>query len=191
VIRLLKEWNVIERALEDGRQILLARKGGLLDEGERFVPAYKEFFVYPTLFHQSQQVREALKPSELLHYDRLISETALEASDRISIRLFCRVITAYEVATAKKLAKLNQEHLWNTPFLERRFEAGREKGLTLLVVRAYRLDPPAPLYVNPAYAGCKSWIEAKDTELTSVSLVPVLSDDEFLRRRLRVERALS
>jgi hypothetical protein len=30
--KFLKEWDVVGRALEDGRQILLARKGGILDD---------------------------------------------------------------------------------------------------------------------------------------------------------------
>jgi hypothetical protein len=188
--RLLKEWDVVGRALEDGRQILLARKGGILDDDGLFVPAFGEFFLFPTYLHQSEQVREALKPSELMRYEDILKEAPRKSPKTIPLKLFARVAESHTVTDLAALKRLDAEHIWKTGFLEKRFEWGSVKGLTILVVRAFLLDPPAMIAVPPSFAGCRSWIEA-DQEIPTPSLKPALSDEAFLTRRLRIRRALS
>ena len=48
----LKEWNATCRALAEGRQIILLRKGGLLDEDGVFALEQSNFWMLPTAFHQ-------------------------------------------------------------------------------------------------------------------------------------------
>ncbi|MEO6907416.1 MAG: DUF1802 family protein, partial [Abditibacteriaceae bacterium] len=48
----LKEWNATCRALAEGRQIILLRKGGLLDEEGVFTLEQSSFWMLPTAFHQ-------------------------------------------------------------------------------------------------------------------------------------------
>ncbi|HEX5036435.1 MAG TPA: DUF1802 family protein [bacterium] len=191
-MRYLKEWDVVGRALEDGRQILLARKGGILDgddDNGLFVPVFDEFFLFPTRLHQSEQVREALKRSEFMRYEDLLKE-APETSEKIPLRLFARVAETHAVTDRDALKRLDAEHIWKEGFLEKRFEWGSVKGLTILVVRAYLLDPPVTIASKPAFAGCRSWIE-DDEEISVASLKPVLSEEDFSKKRLRVRRALS
>ena len=59
----LKEWAVVVRAVREGRQILLLRKGGLADENGVFQLKEREFFLYPTYEHQKAAL---LKPSAML-----------------------------------------------------------------------------------------------------------------------------
>jgi hypothetical protein len=180
-MHLLKEWNSVCRALEEGRQILLARKGGILDDDLRFIPAHREFFLYPTFLHQAEQLKAALKPSEIARID------ASEAS--APIRLFCRMTDAKIVTDLSRLRALEPEHIFSERLLEERMSGGREKGLTILIVRVFRLDMELILPPDPSYAGCKSWIEAPGEATLPCS--PVLSDDAFLTKRETILTALS
>src|SRR5262245_35909918 len=97
-MKFLKEWDIVCRALEDGRQIFLARKGGILDDGGLFVPAYNEFYLYPTFLHQSEQFRDYLKPSEWAPYNRA-RETPPDVSPKdINVRIFARVADIYKIS---------------------------------------------------------------------------------------------
>jgi len=104
--KFLKEWDVVGRALEDGRQILLARKGGILDDDGLFTPVFDEFFLFPTHLHQSEQVREALKPSELTRYEDLLKK-APESPEKIPLRLFARVAETHAVTDRDALKRLD------------------------------------------------------------------------------------
>ena len=47
-----KEWAVICRALAEGRQSLILRKGGIAEAGGQFRPEHDRFLLYPTYFHE-------------------------------------------------------------------------------------------------------------------------------------------
>ena len=49
----LKEWAVVVKALEDGEQYILFRKGGILDPG--FSVESSEFLLFPTFEHQTKE----------------------------------------------------------------------------------------------------------------------------------------
>src|SRR6188472_2307864 len=49
----LKEWAIICKALEEGKQILLLRKGGIMEYRKGFEVKHNEFLLYPTFEHQS------------------------------------------------------------------------------------------------------------------------------------------
>ena len=49
----LKEWAIICKALEDGKQMLLLRKGGIMEYRKGFEVKHNEFLLYPTFEHQS------------------------------------------------------------------------------------------------------------------------------------------
>ena len=55
----LKEWAVAVDALEEGKTILLLRKGGIREEGGSFKVAWDEVLLYPTFEHQQP---DFLKP---------------------------------------------------------------------------------------------------------------------------------
>jgi len=48
----LKEWAVVCRALERGRQILLLRKGGIYEAAGEFELEHRRFLLFPTYLHQ-------------------------------------------------------------------------------------------------------------------------------------------
>ena len=47
-----KEWALVCAALEQGRQSILLRKGGIAEGRTRFSFQYREFFLFPTWFHE-------------------------------------------------------------------------------------------------------------------------------------------
>ena len=49
----LKEWAIVCQALEEGKQTILLRKGGVAEEGDGFNPENPEFFLFPTTEHES------------------------------------------------------------------------------------------------------------------------------------------
>jgi Uncharacterized protein conserved in bacteria len=56
----LKEWSIVCRALEEAKQSILLRKGGILEYKKGFEISQKIFLLYPTLEHQS---KEYLQPN--------------------------------------------------------------------------------------------------------------------------------
>ena len=69
----LKEWSVVCHALEQGRQILLLRKGGISEVGGEFEVEQREFLLFPTHLHQNKQM---LKPDAHDSYQPLGDEPA-------------------------------------------------------------------------------------------------------------------
>ncbi len=182
---LLKEWDSVCRALEEGRQILLARKGGILDDEGRFLPSHPEFLLLPTRWHQSEQEREALKPSELAR------SAASQAAPDLRVRLFGRMTDSFYVLDFAKLRSLDAEHVWTSDFLEKRFAWGKERGLAVIVVRVYRLANALALPAHPALAGCKSWVEEPSIDVSRLPpMTPVLSDVDFSKKRMGIRKKL-
>lgn len=180
-MHLLKEWAIVCQALGDGRQIFIARKGGISEEEGEFVLTNKEFFLFPTYLHQNS---EGLKPGVHLELEM----TSEPQDGKIHLKHFARVTDAWKVQDLSKLEKLRSEHIWSDRFLRQRFEWGNELGFHLLVLRVYRLLEEIILPQKKEYGGCKSWVTVQD-ERPLPRMSPVLSDEEFLRRRLRM-RAL-
>src|SRR5713226_5681264 len=78
----LKEWAGIVEALRTGRQILLLRKGGIIEAArEGFVLKHREFLLFPTFEHQH---RAAIRPE----FHQLVTEPD---PDRIPIRLLVQL----------------------------------------------------------------------------------------------------
>ena len=48
----LKEWTTIIKALENGKQTILLKKGGILEIASDFKIEFKKFLLYPTWEHQ-------------------------------------------------------------------------------------------------------------------------------------------
>src|SRR6266545_131506 len=71
--RALKEWAVVVEAIREGRQIILLRKGGIHERGDRFAAEAGEFLFFPTFEHQKPDL---LKPEEARRSAPLLSPAA-------------------------------------------------------------------------------------------------------------------
>jgi hypothetical protein len=180
----LKEWAVVCRALDDGRQTVLLRSGGLADRPGGFTLEHREFWLFATRFHQS--------PEELSDDAAALWE-ALAASQppagMIRLPLYAVVESSFELSDEWKLAHLPGLHVLAPQTVHDRFHY-RQPGLTVLLVRAYRPPQPIDLPDSPHFAGCHSWVELP-ADLPTDGLQPVLAADAFSAQTRRLDQLFS
>ena len=77
--------------------------------------------------------------------------------------------------------RLAEFHIYNDAFVSQRLKWQPDQPLTIVVVRAFRLEQPRLLPVVARYAGCKSWVDlAAPVPLERTT--PVLDDAAFQLR---------
>jgi len=169
----LKEWAVVVEALSSGRQTLLLRKGGIMEDKGEFTVEHTEFFLYPTYVHEQAEriLPEAAKDLEA------ILETK-PPDDRVIFNTYSAVEEAIAVDDLKRIEKLRPYHILSAQEVENRFQYRNRPGLHVLLLRIYRMPEPVELAVTSAYAGCKSWVDL-EMELSTAGCRPVLNDDSF------------
>ena len=103
-----KEWAVICRALADGRQALVLRKGGIAEAGGTFQVEHTRFWLYPTYVHQQ---RAGIKPEAV----PLLEQAEAERPPAGMIRLshFTEVAGVYQAQNLVAALALDELHLWS------------------------------------------------------------------------------
>lgn len=176
----LKEWAAIEQALATGTVSLLLRKGGIREQREGFEVEHREFWIFPTQYHQN--------PEELDPGFRWLAESARAAQpgpNRIRIGLYAVVEDALRIEDATVLERLDGLHPLTRSTVERRFVYRNRPGLHALLVRCYRVQEPYIIPNTLDYEGCVSWVEL-DEALSTHGAVPVLPDREFAEWRSEI-----
>ncbi|OWK47221.1 DUF1802 family protein [Fimbriiglobus ruber] len=180
-----KEWAVVCRALAEGRQSLILRKGGIAEMGGEFRPEYDRFWLYPTHFHEQQQ--KGIKAASLPLLDA--AEAARTEPGTIPFSHFVEVAGVYHVTELERALALDAYHIWSADTVRQRFHY-RSPGLYVLAVRVFRAGVPAVLPEHPSYAGCKTWVEL-EPGAEEQPAVPVLTDAEWVSRRTEIQAALN
>jgi hypothetical protein len=168
----LKEWAVICRALAEGRQALILRKGGIEEPAGTFRLEHRHFWLYPTYVHQQ---RAGIKPEAVPLLEQ--AEAGRPPAGVVRLTHFAEVAGIYQVHNLAGALAVDRLHLWSEETVRNRF-AYRRPGLNVLTVRVYRAATPADLPEDPAYAGCRSWVEL-GRALPTEGASPVLSDEAF------------
>jgi hypothetical protein len=179
-----KEWAVICRALAEGRQSLILRKGGIAETGGEFRPEHDRFLLLPTYFHE--QHREGIKPELLPLLDAAEAERPPAGVLRFSH--FVEVRDCRHVADLDRALALDPLHGWTAASVRQRFQY-RAPGLFALTVRTFRLKWPVEVPDRPEYSGCKSWVPLTD-EVAVADAEPVLTEEAFERYRREVAAKL-
>ena len=146
----LKEWAVVVEALASGEQLLIIRKGGIRDPEGAFQLEHREFFLYPTLEHQNQEV---VRPE---FKNRFPGEAGPQ---QVPLKVYAGVAFCAPISGPKQMAGLEKYHIWTPEFFQKRMEYKPAEPALLVVLRAYRLTEPVLLPVTPEYAGCVSWVK--------------------------------
>jgi hypothetical protein len=148
----LKEWSAAVHAMLDGRQTVLLRKGGIGEK--RFDLAAGEFVFFPTVAHgHAERVRAE-------HRDLLDAAGSDSADEQIVLRAGAKVVAAVPVNRPEGLDDLEDTHIWTAASVRSdRLDFRPKHRLTVLVVQARPLAQPQRLPRDPAYAGCKSWVD--------------------------------
>jgi hypothetical protein len=167
-----KEWAVICRALAEGRQALILRKGGIAEASDEFRLEHTRFWLYPTYAHQQ---RKGVRPEALPLLEQVESDRP--PAGIIRLAHFAEVAGVYHALDVVGALKLAGLHLWSNETVEARFFY-RQPGLYVLPVRVYRAPQVFELPDAAYYAGCRSWVEL-ERELPTESATPVLDDGAF------------
>lgn len=170
----LKEWSVACRALEEGRQIILIRKGGLLDAEGSFAPEYSRFWLMPTKWHQDANLLK------FEHHDLLQNDTA-PSREALRLASWAEVVKVWSLDARqpdveKKLMQL--DHIWSSRYLDTRLGFQTEKPLSVVALRTYVLNVPHEVPMRSEYSGCKSWVELRES-LPLRSSLPVFDNAAF------------
>jgi hypothetical protein len=170
----LKEWATVADALESGRQILLLRKGGILEQSvkNRFSITHNEFLLFPTHLHQS---RAQLKPEIPFEPTNAEPQTVTMSTAGV-------VTDIVKVESRAQIDRLDDQHIWTSALIDMRFNYKPQNPLYLVLVRAYRLPTATTLPNTPAYAGCKSWVPL-GTAVATTAAVPTLDDPSYAAKR--------
>ncbi|MFO0948068.1 MAG: DUF1802 family protein [Planctomycetota bacterium] len=179
-----KEWAVVCQALASGRQILILRKGGIIEDGGAFRVEYPQFLLFPTFLHQKP---EGIRPDASPLWTELASHTPSEGTVRISH--YAEITDAVEIHDEVSLARVRDEHIWSDDLIAERFHRWQKDQVHALLVRVHALSRPREIAMRDSYGGCKSWIELEE-DITTENAVPILADEAYDTRAAKVRDSL-
>ena len=170
MMQALKEWAVVCRALEEGRQVVLLRKGGIQEYRQGFEVKHDRFLLFPTFEHQS---RDHLQPDYAGMLDEVLKEQPANGSNKITA--YAQAIEVKETSDRIAIKSLEKYHVWNESYVKARMDYNPKKPMSVILLRVFKLSQPLTIESKPEWAGCKSWIPL-DLEAGGA---PVLSDSQF------------
>lgn len=176
-----KEWAAVCRAVADGRQSVILRKGGIAEADGEFRPEHPRFWLYPTFFHAQEA---GLVPAAAPLVAAAFADKP--PAGRLRLTHFAEVTAVHHVGTLDAALALGGLHVWSADTVRQRFHY-RTPGLYALTVRVFQAETPADLPEHPAYAGCKTWVEL-DPGAEERPAVPVIVDEVFAAVEADVRR---
>ncbi len=170
-----KEWAVGVDALEQGKTIMLLRKGGIHEEGGRFQVAHDQILLYPTYEHQQPQ---QLKPN----YASLVTPVPSGwHPETIRIGAYAQITDVLRVSDEQVVWALLPFHIWNEQFVSDRLKWKPRQPLYVLLLRTYRLASAPVIPYRQEYGGCKSWIDLAET-ISIEGATPVIDDAAYTKQ---------
>ena len=166
----LKEWAVVVKALTEGRQLLLFRKGGIREVGKDFSVEENEFFLFPTFEHQHPEgIREEFRP--------WLTGLPRKTPQTLPIETFVTVEKVFHLKDPEAAQELRPYHIYSEDKILERFQYKPTKPLCILLLRVFRV-PTVSIVNLPSYAGCRSWVPL-GKPLSTAGAEPVLSESAF------------
>jgi hypothetical protein len=181
----LKEWAIVCRALADGRQTILIRKGGIQEIKDGFEVMHRDFWLFPTYVHQKAT---DLVPAARQEFQSVQADPP--APGMLSMHLYATVEDVVRVTDLERLRPLGAEHILSWDCVASRFHYRNKPGVHVLVLRVHRLPEPILLPNKPWYDGCVSWVEL-DRPIGFAGCRPVMSDGEFALRLADIRARMS
>lgn len=179
----LKEWAAFVAALQQGGQLLLLRKGGIREEGKKFIPAHPSFLLFPTYEHQK---KELLK----LPFQANVEPPANGAKPpTVTLSHWAKLHEAIEISEEDALQSISPFHIWSDDYAHKRLRWKPRQPLWLLILRVYSLGESQTIPNLPAYGGCKSWITLQEP-VPLGELTPVMPEAEFNDAVTRIKKTL-
>lgn len=188
-ISALKEWAIVCKVLEEGRQTILLRKGGIMERKQGFELRHNDFYMFPTYEHQS---RDLLQQEYADKFDAVLRDKPLDDLNRID--LYAKVISITETFNREMLQDLRDFHIWNEKYVNARMDYNPQKPLSIMLLRVYRLNTAINVTLTPQQAGCRSWIDFQSMNTKNYQDnigKPILSDDIFQERQSQLMEVLN
>ena len=166
----LKEWAAVVKALENGNQTVILRKGGILETDSGFKIEAKKFLLFPTFEHQDFK---NIKPD----YQKYLEEVKNEQPENGSniITSYAEVLAEVDISSDEKINALSDFHIWSESYIQERRNWMPEKPLKAIFLRVFKI-PKHKIPIKSEYQGCKSWININE-EIPAGT--PVLSDEQI------------
>jgi len=168
----LKEWAIICKALEDGKQMLLLRKGGIMEYRKGFEVKHNKFLLYPTFEHQSiesikaeykEKIKEISEEHNISYNNNRKkidkNDNNFNTASNIIIKLLAKVEDVIEISDKFTLSELRDYHIWSDEYVTMRMNYNPSKPMNVLLLRIYKIRKPLIVDINDKWAGCKSWID--------------------------------
>ena len=143
-----KEWALVCAALGEGWQSVIIRKGGLAEGRDGFAFRHREFFLFPTFFHE--QLERVRLSAAVLPEPR---------PNEIEIRYFARVEEARIMTKWADVRALEPLHILRESVVRERFDYDDAPGVHVAFVRVFRLEPVWRFPNAKSYGGCRSWVQ--------------------------------
>ena len=166
-----KEWAVVCEALGRGEQTIILRKGGIAEGREGFSFRHREFFLFPTFFHE--QVEKVRGERRELPQPQA-GEIAIDFAAKVELTA---TITSLETALA-----LEPFHILQPEVVRERFAYDEAPGIHVAFVRVYRLAQVWRFPDERRYGGCRSWVQLPELPRDAAVTEPVSSDSEHSAR---------
>jgi hypothetical protein len=178
----LKEWAVVCKALEEGRQVVLLRKGGILEYKQGFEVKHEKFLLFPTFEHQSKDHLQSDYANKL---DEVLKDQPAAGTNVMTS--YAEVVDIKEITDRAALKPLEKYHVWNESYVNARMDYNPKKPMSAILLRVFKLDKPVSVDAKAEWAGCKSWIPV-DINATGT---PVLDNLQFDKIASEVKEVLS
>ncbi len=143
-----KEWALVCEALGSGQQSVIIRKGGIAEGRDGFAFRHREFFLFPTFFHEQVERVRLANP-----------ELPEPPGDEVEIRYFVRVEDVRLMTRWEDVRGLAPLHILAESVVRERFEYEEAPGVHVAFVEVFRLDPVWRFPNAKAYGGCRSWVD--------------------------------
>jgi len=152
-MKALKEWATVIKALENGDQTVLLRKGGILETASGFKVEDKKFMLFPTYEHQDNT---SLKSQFYRYLADVREQKPREGTNKITS--YSEVLAQVDISSIQKIEELSDFHIWNDSYMVERMNWLPQKPMTAIFLKVYKI-PPIEIPVLQEYEGCKSWID--------------------------------
>lgn len=172
-MKALKEWATVVKALENGNQTILLRKGGILETASGFNIESKKFILFPTFEHQDNT---SLKSQYYGYLADTRENKPKEGTNQITS--FAEVLEEKDLKSMEKVENLSSFHILSDSYVVERMNWMPEKPIKAMFLKVFKIYP-IEIPILSDYHGCKSWIELNVNPEAGKS---VLSDEELQQK---------
>ena len=168
-----KEWSLVCDALGRGEQSIIFRKGGIAEGREGFSFRHREFFLFPTFFHE--QVAKV----------RIASANLPGVGDTIAIRWYVKAERALRIDSLRIAEALAPLHILMPDVVRERF-GYKGEGVHVAFLRVFEISPSWILQNEKRFAGCRSWVDLPSPP--GMKMRPVVNDAAHQQLRAEFDR---